>query len=431
MVMESEYSDLQDMMLQAGLSEMDSCGDYFTWCNRHTVDPIHSRIDRLVGNVDWFTTYSDLTLKILPLNVLDHALLLLTDRNQIKRASRFKFYNCVNDLPGYKDVVSNRWNKPLEGSTMFTLWGKLQRLKPELKQFSKGLTNMEQARKDLEQAQIDLSLNNMDGSRISKVKSCTEEVIGLHDLEEQMLIQRSKIDWLRLSDDNISYFHASIKAKHKRKSMNMLKKPDGSMVSEQSSIMSEVMHFYQQLMGSKDDTLKHVDIEAMRIGKQASPSQREYLTSIVTEKEIWNTLKGIGDLKAPGIDGYGTKIFKASWNTIKKDVIVAVQEFFVKGKLYKAFNSTIVTLIPKHEHANEVKDVRPIAGCTTFFKIISKVLTNRLGNVLPDIIHQSQTAFMKGRVIQNHILLAFELMRGYDRKGGTPRCMLQINLQKA
>ncbi|XP_058784539.1 uncharacterized protein LOC131659350 [Vicia villosa] len=196
------------------------------------------------------------------------------------------------------------------------------------------------------------------------------------------------------------------------------------MVSEQSSIMKDVMQFYQDLMGSKEDNLKHVDIEAMRRGKQVSPIQREYLTSIVTEKEIWDALKGIGDLKASGIDGYGSKIFKASWNTVKNDVIEVVQELFVKGKLYKACNNTVVTLIPKHDHANEVKDFRHIAGCTTFFKIISQVLTNRLGNVLPDIIHQSQAAFMKGQVIQNHILLGFELMRGYNRKGGTPRCML-------
>ncbi|XP_058784538.1 uncharacterized protein LOC131659349 [Vicia villosa] len=107
MVMESEYSDLQDMMLKAGLSEMDSCGDYFTRCNRHTLDPIHSRIDSLIGNVDWFNKYSDLTLKILPPSVSDHALLLLIDNNQIKRTSRFKFYNCITELPWYGEVVSN------------------------------------------------------------------------------------------------------------------------------------------------------------------------------------------------------------------------------------------------------------------------------------------------------------------------------------
>ncbi|XP_058782915.1 uncharacterized protein LOC131657547 [Vicia villosa] len=410
MVSEAEYTDLQEMMINNGLSEMDSCGDYFTWCNRHTVDPIHSRIDRLIGNV-------------------------AKDKQKGHKSRRFKFYNCLTKLPGYEETIRASWNKPIEGSPMYILWRKLQRLKPDLQQLSKNIINMkhnlEAARKDLDLAQRDLANNRMDSSRISRVKICTDEVIRLHELEEHMLIQKSKIDWLRLADDNNAFFHASIKAKHKSKSMKILKTTDGNSVTDQNSIMEEVMKFYKILMGTKEDNVKHVDIEAMRSGKQVSIGQRDALIRPVTEDEILEALKAIGDLKAPGIDGYGSYFFKSSWNIVKWDVIAAVQEFFVKGNLLKAFNSTIVTLIPKHENASEVKDFRPIAGCTTFYKIISKVLTNRLGMVLPEVIHKSQAAFLKGQVIQNHILLAFELMRGYSRKGGTPRSMIQVDLQKA
>lgn len=58
-------------------------------------------------------------------------------------------------------------------------------------------------------------------------------------------------------------------------------------------------------------------------------------------------------------------------------------------------------------------------------------MTNRLSSMLNKVIHPSQAAFLKGQIIQNHILLAFELMRGYSRKGGTPRWMMQLDLQKA
>ena len=51
--------------------------------------------------------------------------------------------------------------------------------------------------------------------------------------------------------------------------------------------------------------------------------------------------------------------------------------------------------------------------------------------MIQDIVHTSQAAFVPGQVIHNHILLATELMKGYTRKGGTPRCMMQIDLQKA
>lgn len=147
--------------------------------------------------------------------------------------------------------------------------------------------------------------------------------------------------------------------------MTMIKKVDGNYAIEQEDIMQEVMCFYKNLMGTKEQHLKHIDIDAIRRGKQFSTAQRNYLISTVIESETFKALEGIGDLKAPGIDGYGAKFFKTSWNTVKGDVVAAVHEYFDKGNLYKAFNSTIITLIPKHENAQAVKDFRPITGCTT------------------------------------------------------------------
>lgn len=112
-------------------------------------------------------------------------------------------------------------------------------------------------------------------------------------------------------------------------------------------------------------------------------------------------------------------------------MVKVVQEYFEKSKLFEAFNSTVVTLIPKHARAVTIRDYRPIAGCTTFYKIVSIILTNRLGKVLKEIIHPSQAAFIPGQNIHNHILLATELLKGYSRKGRTPKCMLQLDLHKA
>ncbi|XP_058749651.1 uncharacterized protein LOC131622632 [Vicia villosa] len=58
-------------------------------------------------------------------------------------------------------------------------------------------------------------------------------------------------------------------------------------------------------------------------------------------------------------------------------------------------------------------------------------MTQRMGRVLPSIISKNQAAFVPGQNIHNHILLAYELLKGYERKGGTPRVMMQVDLQKA
>lgn len=99
--------------------------------------------------------------------------------------------------------------------------------------------------------------------------------------------------------------------------------------------------------------------------------------------------------------------------------------------MYAAVNCSVVTLLPKVADAKLVKDFRPISCCTTLYKIVSKVLTTRPSKVLPRIVNESQATFIPGQQIHNHILLAYELLRGYGRKTGAPKCMLQMDIQKA
>lgn len=102
-----------------------------------------------------------------------------------------------------------------------------------------------------------------------------------------------------------------------------------------------------------------------------------------------------------------------------------------KRKCFYAFNSSLVTLIPKSNNAKMIKDYWHISCCTNVYKIIAKTLSSRLGKVLKNIIHHSQVAFVPDQHLQDHVLLAYELIKGYSTKYGPPRCIIQIDLQKA
>lgn len=435
-VTESEYIDLLNMMETTGLAEMDTTGEFYTWTNKQVIGTIYSRIDRVLGNLDWFQDNLDTVLTVLPASVSDHALLCVSRKDPIiKNNKNFRFSNCLIEMEGYNDMVKASWSRPTRGSPMVRLWNKLKRLQQDMRRFSKPLSNLKQnlikAREDLQFAQENLRNNNMNGDSIDRVRQLTEEVINLNDLEEKMLMQRAKVDWIRKGDGNNSFFHAIIKSRNNRRNIYMLQKTDGTLLENQSEIEDEIMDFYKKLMGTEDSQLHHIDIDAMRNGKQVNMEQRRYLVSNITEQDIERALKGIGDDKSPGIDGFGAKFFKASWCIVKEDVIAAILEFFNTGRLYRGFNNTVVTLIPKGDNARYVKDYRPIAGCTTVYKIIAKIITERLGKILPSIISHSQAAFVPGQNIHNHILLAYELLNGYGRKGGTPRVMMQLDLHKA
>lgn len=116
---------------------------------------------------------------------------------------------------------------------------------------------------------------------------------------------------------------------------------------------------------------------------------------------------------------------------IGHDFTVAIQSFFLKGFLPKGINSTILALIPKKTDATEMKDYRPISCCNVLYKIISKILANRLKVLLPLIIAPNQSAFVKDRLLMENLLLATELVKDYHKDNISPRSAIKIDISKA
>lgn len=94
-------------------------------------------------------------------------------------------------------------------------------------------------------------------------------------------------------------------------------------------------------------------------------------------------------------------------------------------------NSTILTLLPKFPGSTIIKDYRPISCCNILYKVISKILVNRLKPLLPYIILPNQTAFIKGRLLLENCLLAFEIVSGYHKQQGEKKLTLKIDIAKA
>ncbi|XP_074315284.1 uncharacterized protein LOC141651470 [Silene latifolia] len=76
-------------------------------------------------------------------------------------------------------------------------------------------------------------------------------------------------------------------------------------------------------------------------------------------------------------------------------------------------------------------DFRPISCCTVFYKAVSKVLANRLQRVLPLIVGEEQASFVKGRSIHDNIFLSQALVKGYNMRSISPRCLIKVDIKKA
>ena len=157
---------------------------------------------------------------------------------------------------------------------------------------------------------------------------------------------------------------------------------------------------------------------------------RVELHSSVTDADNAELIKPIHDLeikeaifqmdkyKAPGSDGFGAAFFQDYWHIINKDVCHAIKTFFCEGKLLKQINHTLITLIPKVDNPSSLVHFRPISLCNTLYKIITKIMVNRMRPIIERIVDPVQGAFVPKRSIYDNILLAHEIMNKFHNMKG-------------
>ena len=161
------------------------------------------------------------------------------------------------------------------------------------------------------------------------------------------------------------------------------------------------------------------------------PQMSQALTDPVSADQILATLKSMGKNKAPGTDGFPVEFYLVCWPIIAHDFCAPISSFFMSSIMHPATNSTSIALIPKVDTPCNMGEFRPISLCNIPYKCISKILANKLKFILPHVINQSQSAFIKGRSISDNILMAQELFRGYNRDLGIAKCALKLDLHKA
>ena len=107
-----------------------------------------------------------------------------------------------------------------------------------------------------------------------------------------------------------------------------------------------------------------------------------------SEKEIFAALSSCCGDKAPGPDDFTMAFWLFCWDVVKPEILGLFREFYLHGTFQRSLNSTFLLLIPK-EGAEDLRDFRPISLVGSVYKLLAKVLANRLKLVMGEVISNS------------------------------------------
>ena len=109
------------------------------------------------------------------------------------------------------------------------------------------------------------------------------------------------------------------------------------------------------------------------------------------EDEVFIALNEMDGDKAPGPDGFSLAFWQAFKHFVKSEIMEMSREFYANESFIKSLNATFVVLIPKKGDA----DLRPISHLGSLYKILAKVLANRLKKVVGKVVSEAQNAFVE------------------------------------
>ncbi|RVW92960.1 Transposon TX1 uncharacterized 149 kDa protein [Vitis vinifera] len=182
--------------------------------------------------------------------------------------------------------------------------------------------------------------------------------------------------------------------------------------------------FIKSLISERGETLSNIEVISEEIvnffGKLYSKS----------EEEVRMTIFQLNKEKAPAPDGFTIAVYQECWDVIKEDLMRVFLEFHTKGVINQSTNATFIAMVPKKSQTFKISDYRPISLVTSLYKIIAKVLSGRLGQVLHETISGSQGAFVEGRQILDVVLIANEVV-DEKRRSGEEGVVFKIDFEKA
>ena len=216
------------------------------------------------------------------------------------------------------------------------------------------------------------------------------------------------MSWLKHGDRNTKFFHSKASQRRRWNFIEGIKNADGVWVEEVEDVAEVASDYFMNIFNA--GTCDRMEECLSTVNHKIIDDMLEVLSRPFSSEEVKAALFQMGPTKAPKLDGMNALFYKIFWHIVGNEVIDAMLDFLHSGNMEPDINNTHIVLIPKVKKLEKMAGFRSISLCNVIYKIISKVLANRLKLILPQIISNSQSAFVPGCLITDNVLVGYETL---------------------
>ncbi|XP_028093960.1 uncharacterized protein LOC114294059 [Camellia sinensis] len=396
------------------LMDLGCAGPRLTWSNnRKGWANTIVRLERALCNTEWRITFLDGAVKNLPRTYSDHSpLMVLTQGkppfNPVCRP--FKFMAAWLTHENFKAIVENSWT-----NTTSSLSEKLNDLAQVASTWNKEIFGNIFRRKrwligrieGIQKSQATNYFHNLHRLELELIEQYNHVLYQ----EELLWFQKSRAKWITQGERNTKYFHLTTLAKRRKRKIEMLKNDNGMWVDQPEQLKVLITNYFMNLFGYTPSifSTNWSNLVSCKLNQVDNAA----LTNVITNEEVWNAVKNINAFKAPGRDRFQAVFYHIYWSIVGASVCDFVKNCFLQNHIPRDVNRTLIALIPKIDNLESVKQFRPV-----FYKIISKIIVNRLRPLLSKIVRPNQSSFILGKNTSDNIIITQEIIHSLNKKKG-------------
>ena len=238
-----------------------------------------------------------------------------------------------------------------------------------------------------------------------QIKTIQKDIDDLLTYQTKGDMLRAKCTWLESGEKTTKYFLNLERNKAKSRVIRALKDTDGDIIDNPNSINKEIEKYYRKLF-----TKKHKEQNPEYLSDIETPKvlqiEQNQLNAPISKTEMYIAAKQLKKDKCPGNDGFPIEWYTTFWPQLATPLHAAYVQNTTKGHMHGTASQSIISLMNKpNRDLQQIKNWRPLSLLNCDYKIYAKVIANRLQCVLPSLISEDQTGFMKNRDISQNIII--------------------------